>query len=162
MHRWVTIRGFERYQVNSLGEIRRTADFKPVTQTDNGSVVMVRFPGGKRQVCKTVAHLVAAAFIKNPHNKPFVWHKNGIYTDNRASNLEWVSKAEHHHRTGINNARRKPVIKITTSGEIVDAYGSITEAAKKNYLSAANVRKRCLRIVKARYDNHGCTFAFEH
>jgi len=61
-------------------------------------------PSGKRVVRK-VHRLVALTFIPNPKNKPHINHKNGIKTDNRVENLEWVTEKEnniHAFKTGLN------------------------------------------------------------
>ena len=41
-----------------------------------------------------VHRIIATAFIPNPENKPEIDHINRIVTDNRPSNLRWVTRQE--------------------------------------------------------------------
>lgn len=62
---------------------------------------------GGKQKSEKVHRLVCAAFHgPAPTGRGHVNHKNGVKTDNRAANLEWVSAAEnaiHAHATGLMN-----------------------------------------------------------
>jgi len=60
--------------------------------TDNG-YYRVQLDG----VFVRLHRLVALAYIPNPKCKAQVNHKNGIRTDNRVENLEWVTHQENLH-----------------------------------------------------------------
>lgn len=58
-----------------------------------------RLSRNNRKTAILVHRLVALAFLgKPPTRKHVVDHKNGKKTDNRATNLEWVTQAENRRR----------------------------------------------------------------
>lgn len=83
------------YSVSENGEVRSERNGKILRPaTDKyGYHYYVLCVAGERHTIKG-HRLVAMAFIPNPQNKPTVNHKNGIRTDNRVVNLEWMTNKE--------------------------------------------------------------------
>lgn len=89
------------YQVSNMGRLKtfnwkgsgREAIMKPaINQSGYLRTVALDVNGKLRPVL--IHRLVAVTFIDNPLNKPQVNHKNGIKTDNRVENLEWMTGSE--------------------------------------------------------------------
>ena len=128
---WRDIPGYEgRYQASDLGRLRSKERglLSPFLSVGGYLVATVQRDG---QRYRTGAHrLIAAAWVSNPDNKPEINHKNGIRTDNRPENLEWVTRSENnlHRRRVLNGGGgrpQRPVRNLDTGA----VYPSITEAA---------------------------------
>lgn len=96
MESWKKIKGYEnRYEISDMGRIRRLSDggYMRPAKNSNGYLHVVLSKGGVAKDYR-VHRLVASHFIENSEGKRDVNHKNGIKTDNRAENLEWLTHSE--------------------------------------------------------------------
>lgn len=112
---WKNIPGFEnRYEVSNLGNVRslqfhgkRRRVPKPLaTHPVQGYPVLTLVTSEHRAVTYRVHRLVAVVWVSNPEAKPQVNHKNGVRSDNRATNLEWVTCQENVAHGWSSNGRK--------------------------------------------------------
>ena len=161
--RWRWVDGYEGlYMVSDLGRIMSVP-----RKTHFGHIMKLRenWAGYQRvNLCKcnerqdySVHRLVATAFVENKGNKPEVNHINGNRSDNRADNLEWVTRSENErHAYGVLGKKPnkpwqgKPMLyRRKFSDEQVKA---IRRDERSNYVIAAEygVSKTAIRDIKRR------------
>jgi predicted RNA binding protein YcfA (HicA-like mRNA interferase family) len=161
---WRSIPEFEGYQVSSLGNIRgidrlrkgrnglritRGKELKKVLNKKGYPEVRLR-----KQGCHTrlVHKLVASAFMIKPEDCTQINHINGVKTDNRVVNLQWVNQSEnqlHAYRLGLQpsrsgegNGRAKLTDETVTRIKILYNNGSsIVEVSKMLNVSVSITRQ---------------------
>ena len=138
------IKNFEQYSIDTDGVIYSKKD-KPLKYSINhNGYCIVNFYVNHKRTGFSVHALVAATFIPNEDKeKNQVNHKNGIKTDNRVENLEWVTRSEneiHKLKHGLSNVEWKGDIKIVFLDNTEKIYESTRICAKDLNTSHTNIR----------------------
>ncbi len=134
MSEWRDIEGFDMYEVNAKGQVRRKAQILKPGSIPTGHLTVALCRGKGKPKSMYVHRLVALAFLENPNDKALVNHKNGNPKDNRLENLEWSTYSENISHGYQSNGRRAAhelkVIAVNDDGETVMSFRSGADAAK--------------------------------
>jgi hypothetical protein len=90
---------------------------------------------------------VARALIPNPNDLPVVNHIDGDKSNNRQSNLEWVShkrSVQHAFETGLIKSYVRPVVQADADGNLIAEFQSIKEASKATGISSSTISAVCI------------------
>ena len=140
---------YEGYTITDKGEIISYKGKKPKNlklQENNKGYLFIRL----RYHSPKIHRLVAKSFIPNPENKEQVNHKNGIKSDNRVENLEWVTNQqnrEHAINTGLKNEIEYNIAQYDLEDNLLNVFYTAQDAL--DFLNISNKRSgnigRCIK-----------------
>lgn len=144
---WKPVPGFEgRYEVSNIGAVRsctrtvlkknnrsqlvRGKQIRPSRSKDGYLRVNLNTPEGpSRYRTLRIHRIVALAFIPTEDPSQEVNHLNGVRSDNRAVNLEWVTRYQNMDDMLKRNNHRRAIESICPDTGVVRRYPSIMAAA---------------------------------
>jgi len=125
MEQWKDIEGYEGlYQVSNLGRIKsKSGLIRKQTMNKNGYFYVNLCKEGKVRNYP-VHRLVALAFVEGSESELTVNHKNEDKADNRAENLEWMTRKDNLNY-GTHNTRMRSSRKGKCAGADHFNYGKL-------------------------------------
>jgi hypothetical protein len=169
---WAYIPGFENlYKISNHGNVKSLArkrwtggGWQQLPERNiNGSTRFDRYKTitlckGNMKSKHYLHRLVATVFLKNPHSKRTVNHKDGNPSNNHVGNLEWASYQENHihayrvlgrrhsrpmtGKTGKLHPNSVAVYQIS-NGVMVAEFGSMREAERETGISNSRISLAC-------------------
>ena len=152
---FLTIINFSDYKISNWGRVfskKRNTFITGKPNTNGYYQVRLSNKDGYKDVL--IHRLVAEYFVPNICFGTEVDHINKDRTDNRASNLRWVSRKE--NLQNVSKERRKrgviqPVVQYDLEGNFIKEYPSAAEAARENGYRADVICWCCRGKLKTAY-----------
>ena len=141
------ISGFDNYFVTIDGEVistnyRQKGIIRVMANCNGlkGRKIITLSNNGKPKT-RPIHRLVAETFIPNPNNLPEVNHIDEDFTNNKVSNLEWITHIDNiNHGTGIKRScikRSKKIIQMDSFNKIIKIWDSLNEAGRNGFEASA-------------------------
>jgi len=140
---WKTIESCQGYEVSNAGKVRNKKTGRILKQNKRRGYPFVVLMNSKNEKKDYYVHrLVALAFIPNPSGFPQVNHRDGNKNNNSVENLEWCTarmNVQHACEMGLIDHHKIPVAQIDKQGNIVNVFGSMTEAFMITGINICNI-----------------------
>lgn len=134
----------EKYSVTNDGLVwsnMRDKFLRTQKDKDGYKTIVLRING--KATYNFIHRLVAEAFVQNYNSLTYVNHKNGVKSDNRAVNLEWITKKdnnEHAFENGLHVNPKQSLFCISTN----EYFESQMEASRKLKISQSHISAHLL------------------
>lgn len=128
------IRSLDRTIITKTGLCRKMKGKLITIITDNNGYGKVILSKNGVQKINLVHRIVAQAFILNPYSKPEIDHINTNRSDNKVSNLKWVTRKENVNNPitikKLKHSKNTPILQFTKDGILVKKWDSIIDAGR--------------------------------
>lgn len=143
---WKIISKFPKYEVSSLGRIRKISTNKLLYLKDHtAGYKQVIIQEANKKYYLYVHRLVAEAFIDNPNDYPYINHKDEDKSNNSVENLEWCTPKYNANygtcKERIGKAHHKKVKQYTKDGRFIKEWDSYSEVEQALGMTQGDISK---------------------
>lgn len=138
-----------KYEVSNYGRFRKfyIHKYRYLKTFRKGSQQIIKLHINGKGKDYNVAKLVIESFKRKIKKNEVAYHKNGIISDNRLSNLEILTRSEAGRKTGW-QSRRQAVVMLDKDGTIEKVFNGTRDAASQLFISRQTVSDYCNKKVE--------------